>query len=318
MTSAVVTKAAFPVLIQDRGRRGVSFKGLSEGGAMDSHAYYWANKLLGNSLDSAALEILMGQFTVEFTSDTMIAVTGADLNFSINGQPRDIWCSHPVKAGDTLAFGSARSGLRAYLAVQGGWQTPVQFNSRSVVVRESLGGLHGAPLKAGDALPFQPSSPDIERYVDPRFIPDYSARPVLKVVPGYQHDEFSPLARAIFGSSSYKVSQSIDRMGYRLSGPAIRNDRGALISEGIALGAVQVPPDGQPIVLMKDRQTIGGYPKMGCVTARDVSRLSQCAPGMDVSFEFTDISTARNESILFERYFKATVWDETSGRWCWP
>lgn len=318
MSNLHVIKPGWQSTIQDGGRRGYFRDGLSEGGAMDEHAFFWANKLLENELDCACIEILMGQFEAVFDDDTIIAVCGADLDVRINGKPVENWCTHPIKAGDRIAFKQPRSGLRAYLAVAGGWQTPVRFGSRSVVMREQLGGLDGGPLKAEDRLAFKAGQSAPQRSVAPNFIPDYQAELTLKVVPGYQYQDFSPRVRRRFVTSEYAVSHRIDRMGYKLEGPAVSAERTGIISEGIACGAIQVPQDGFPIVLLRDRQTIGGYPKIGCVASLDCSRLSQRGPGSVVSFEFTDVARVQAERQVFDRFFRACTWSSSGKGIQWP
>lgn len=306
MRALVVDRPGILALVQDRGRQGVQHAGLSQGGAADLHAYCWANKLLANDLKAACVEVLVGQFAATFREDAVIAVTGADQGFSINGQAAANWSTHKVRAGDQIRFGQATEGLRAYLAVAGGWQTPVCFGSRSVVVREGLGGLDGGPLKAGGQLPFLPPPKWLHRQVRREFIPDYTAPLSLKVIPGYQYQDFDARQRQRLVSEVYQLSHQIDRMGYRLHGPPISPPGQGVISEGIALGAVQVPGDGQPIVLLQDRQTIGGYPKLGCVTGLSCSQLSQRGPGAQVRFEWVDVAQAQIERVRFERFFQSS------------
>ncbi|WP_166264616.1 biotin-dependent carboxyltransferase family protein [Marinobacter caseinilyticus] len=308
MSELVIRRPGWQSTIQDEGRRGYYREGLSEGGAMDVHAFYWANKLLDNDLSSACIEVLMGQFEAEFSAAGVISVTGADLSFRINGVECETWCTHRVEAGDAIAFERPRSGLRAYLGVVGGWQTPVCFGSRSVVMREQLGGLDGGALKKQDVLPYAYDRESVLRQVNPHYVPDYSQALTLKVVPGYQYREFSKADRQLFAQTEYEVSDQVDRMGYKLRGPPISAARRHLISEGIAYGAIQVPQDGQPIVLLKDRQTIGGYPKIGCVASLDAARLSQCVPGSKVAFEFASVARVQSERKQFDRFFKTPLW----------
>ena len=318
MSDLHLIKPGWQSTIQDGGRRGYFRDGLSEGGAMDEHAFFWANKLLENDLNCACIEILMGQFEAVFDTDTTIAITGADLDARINGQVVEHWCTHRIQAGDRIAFKQPKAGLRAYLAVAGGWQTPVRFGSRSVVMREQLGGLDGGPLKAEDRLSYLPRQSAPRRSVAPNYIPDYRAELNLKVVPGYQYEDFSYTTRLHFTTSQYRVSNRIDRMGYKLEGPKVATERTGIISEGIALGAIQIPQDGYPIVLLRDRQTIGGYPKIGCVASLDCSRLSQRGPGAEVSFEFSDIATVQAERQLFDRFFRACTWAPSGKILNWP
>ncbi|WP_240753930.1 biotin-dependent carboxyltransferase family protein [Natronospirillum operosum] len=313
----IITPGWFTI-IQDRGRKGAQRAGLTEGGAADEHAYLWANKLLDNPMNAACLEVLMGNFEAVLSADALLSVTGADLEFSINGQPAENWSTHPVQAGDRIEFRRPLNGLRAYLGVAGGWLTPELFSSRSVVTREGLGGLDGGPLREHDELPFGPQQATFRRQLAPRYIPDYSSPLTLRLVPCYQHDLFSPQDRRRFSSEEYRISQRIDRMGYRLEGPVITPEVGGIISEGIALGAVQVPRDGQPIVLLRDRQTIGGYPKIGCVSSLGCSQLAQRGPGAPIQFEFVTLESVQAERLLFNRFFAASQWHSSGEELVWP
>ncbi|MCH8550726.1 MAG: biotin-dependent carboxyltransferase family protein [Natronospirillum sp.] len=313
-----INKPGWFSVIQDSGRRGAQRSGLTEGGAADEHAYRWANKLLDNPMNAACVEVLMGNFSATLTDDALIAVTGADLDFRINDQPADNWSTHFLQGGDRIAFTGPRNGMRAYLGVAGGWLTPTCFGSRSVVVREGLGGFNGGPLVADDRLPFKPAERQHKRQLAPRYIPDYSRPLTLKVVPGYQCLQFGATDRRRFTTGEYEVSQRIDRMGYRLEGPRIVPENSGVISEGIALGAIQVPRDGQPIVLLRDRQTIGGYPKIGCVTSLGCSQLSQRGPGTMVRFEFINLEQAQSERLVFNRFFAASQWHPAGQTVVWP
>ena len=192
---------------------------------MDEHAFLWANRLLGNSFDSAQLEITIGQLSLEVQQPTTIAITGGDLGASLNGKPIKPWFSYPVDSGDLIAFSTPVSGLRAYLAVKGGFDFPKQLGSVSTVSREKIGGLHsdGKKLAPGDLLNYQPSSPLPHTGVPSQFIPDYQAPITLGVILGYQCESFSKTEISKFFSLEYEVSSDIDRMGYRLSGEAVHS-----------------------------------------------------------------------------------------------
>lgn len=318
MSHLLIENAGLFATIQDGGRRGSQRAGLTEGGAADEHAFCWANKLLDNPLDAACIEILLGNFVATISSDATIAITGAEMEFSINGVAASNWSTHRLKAGDRLSFKTARTGLRSYLAIVGGWQTPTFFGSRSIVVREKLGGFDGGKLKEGNALPFTAHEHRRQRQLLPNCIPDYNAPLTLHIVPGYQYDAFTGLDRRRLTSSNYTISNRIDRMGYRLEGPPIMPTIDGVISEGIAMGAVQVPMDGQPIVLLRDRQTIGGYPKIGCVSSLSCSRLSQRGAGTLINFQFIDLATAQAERQMFNRFFKASAWNPHNEALAWP
>lgn len=318
MPELVVLHPGWQSTIQDAGRSGYFRQGLSEGGALDEHAFRWANKLLDNEPNAACIEILLGKFEAEFTANAVIAVTGADMTVTMNGQVLSHWSSHCVQRGDVIRFGQARSGLRTYLGIAGGWQTPRQFGSRTVVMRENLGGLDGGPLKQGDRLAFKAGGGPARRAVPAELRPDYQTPLTVKVMPGYQYEQFGVIARRTFETSEYIVSNDINRMGYKLNGPAVAADTRKLASEGIAYGAIQIPPDGQPIVLLKDRQTIGGYPKIGCVASLDCARLSQRSPGSPIRFEFTDVDRIQAERRLFDRFFNHSQWVDDSRQIAWP
>lgn len=300
-----VIKPGFLTLIQDYGRRGRQHLGMTTGGPMDEHAFLWANHLLGNGFNAAALEITVGQLQLRATAATQFAIAGADLDARLNDRPIEPWRSYRIGAGDRLSFGGPKTGLRAYLAVSGGFRVPAHYGSCATVMREGSGGPDrtGRKLAAGDRLPFAPTPPQMTMRVPQTFIPDYSAPLCLRVLEGYQHAFFEASELAKFYCSEYRVSQQIDRMGYRLSGPPVASQLDGIISEGISFGAIQLPKDGQPIVLLRDRQTIGGYPKLGCVASLDAGQLSQRAPGAPVRFRRADFSEVEAERLLFDRFF---------------
>jgi len=287
--------------VQDMGRLGYQHIGVTTGGPMDEHAFLWANRLLNNPLNAPQLEITFGRLSLLAHSDTSIALTGADLGARLNDRPIAPWQTYEIKQGDRLSFSMPVVGLRAYLAVSGGLDVPARLGSAATVSREQLGGLDGtgAKLAKGDRIPLAPPSAVAKASVPYSEIPDYRKPLRVGVIPGYQYGHFPRSARARFFTSEYQVSQNIDRMGYRLSGEAIHGDLDGIISEGIAYGAIQIPTDGQPIVLMKDRQTIGGYPKIGSLSALGAGQLAQRAPGASVSFYLTDVAEAEARRMIF-------------------
>ncbi|MUK66436.1 biotin-dependent carboxyltransferase family protein [Aliivibrio fischeri] len=301
-------------LLQDKGRFGHQSVGVTPGGPMDEHAFDWANKLLGNDPNATQIEITLGQFSCTFYAATTMALTGADMQAKLNGDPIVPWQSYAINSGDKLEMGAASAGLRAYLSVSGGFKIDNILGSTATVVRDGLGGLegNGKPLKANTLIRYSVdvsqlstvfSEPRLRKQVPNRFIPTYGKHIKVGVIPSYQYDDFVPEERERFFSTVYTVSNNIDRMGYRLSGEAIQCQRNNLISEGIALGAIQIPNDGQPIVLMRDRQTIGGYPKIGCVIHADISRLSQCVPGSTVQFYEKELHSAEAELHIQRQFF---------------
>ncbi len=307
-----VIRPGFLSLVQDYGRYGQQHLGMATGGPLDEHAFLWANRLLGNHYNCATLEITLGQVRLHAQQTTRIAIAGGDLGACINDQPIAPWCSYRIGAGDSLSFAGPRKGLRAYLAVCGGFEAPLRYGSCATVMREACGGLHGdgRRLEAGDRLGLRQQRGDCARIangpsqqVPPRFVPDYTAPLCLRLLPAYQYHHFDRAQREQLFSSDYRVSPDSDRMGYRLTGPAIGSGLDGIISEGIAYGAVQVPGDGQPIVLLRDRQTIGGYPKVGCVAALDAAQLAQRAPGAVVRFREGDLGAVEAQRQAFNQFF---------------
>lgn len=301
-----VIKLGQLTLIQDYGRYGFSPAGVTQSGPLDDYAYSWANHLLGNEANCAALEITLGQ--AEFVSpvDCMIAIAGADLAATIDEKALENWASHRLLKGQRLKFALARNGLRAYLAIRGGFQTGLQLGSASTTQRESLGGLHrdGSPLVAGDRLVFLPHILDKKSVrMTFRYKPDYNLPIRLRVIEGYQAGQFPESSLSSLYRQVFTVTQHINRMGYRLQGEPLPGPSQAMLSEGIALGAIQIPPDGQPIVLLNERQTIGGYPKIGCVARLDLPRLAQARPGQKVQFIRGELEELQLKWCQWARFF---------------
>lgn len=299
-------------LLQDSGRMGYQGIGVAVGGPMDEHAFRWANHLLGNHVNAAQIEITFGRFHCEFNQPTQIALTGADMFAKLDGQPIQPWASYHVTAGSILKCKTARQGMRAYLATQHGFEVSQLLESCSTVMRDEIGGLHGRgeALAKGDEISYRAAEHDLLRQVPTEFIPHYpeltaTANPcILDMIATYQYEQFSKAARQQFFNGTYTVSPNSDRMGYRLSGDSVKYDGESLISEGIALGAIQIPSDGQPIVLMTDHQTIGGYPKIGCLTRTSISKLAQCPPGTKVQFQLVKREKAEQQYREMLRFFR--------------
>ncbi|KGJ96044.1 biotin-dependent carboxyltransferase family protein [Thalassotalea sp. ND16A] len=288
-----VTKSGLLSLVQDLGRYGCHNIGLTTGGPLDPYAFKWANRLLANELNASAIEISIGGLALEALVDTRICITGAEIEFTINGINQPQWQSLAVTAGDNINFGFVSSGVRSYLAVRDGFDIEPTFGSTSTVVREGLGGVNGTKLLDGQFLPCANFEGN-DSHLKLATIPEYKTDICLRVILGYQHHAFTALQKRRFFSSVYRVSEHCDRMGYRLTGPEIKPAVDGILSEGICLGAIQVPANGQPIVLMNDRQTIGGYPKLGSVLSADLAKLAQCAQGATIRFEQISIEDAHN------------------------
>ena len=300
-----IVQAGALSLLQDLGRYGYQDVGVTPGGAMDTHAFHWANKLLNNSANAAQIEITMGPFKACFKQSTSFALCGADVVATLNGNKIKPWSSWQAKAGDILEIGYPKQGLRSYLAVSGGFSSPKTFGSISTVIRNKLGGLNkkGSKLVNGDTLPFIAQVQPYSRKVPQQFIPEYKSIINIGVLTTYQFDQFSEEAQKTFFNELYTVTSEIDRMGYRLKGKPIEFAEQSFVSEGIALGAIQIPANGQPIILMRDRQTIGGYPKMGCVCNRDLNILAQATPGTKIRFFKQDLFEAEAELHQEQHYF---------------
>ncbi len=292
--------------LQDAGRFGVRRLGITQGGPADLHAWAWANWLLGNPWGTPALEITLGGLELKAEQDCSLALCGADLGATLDGEPLGCWQSFRLRKGQTLSFAMPVAGVRAYLAVKGGFIAEPVLGSVACVTRDQLGGHlgNGRKLTIDDRLgfsvhgnsPTNRSVPEAEQL-------DYRAPASLALIPGAQVAAFTgdSLFRAF--NSPWAVDTRADRMGVRLLGPALRCTMNSMISEGIALGAVQVPPDGQPIALLNDRQTIGGYPRLGTLTPLACARLAQCAPGHQVWLKATAIEAAQNQYRRFRAEF---------------
>lgn len=291
-------------LLQDKGRFGMAGMGLGTGGPMDPVAATLANKLLKNEGNAVLVEVSFGGLKVQATSDTQIAVTGASLDTSIDGQEVPMWQTLPLREGQTLSLGFSSVGCRSYLSIRGGFDISPSFGSAATVVREGIGGLSGSKLQDGDLLPAGKQPPIEALWVPPRQRPNYHRRCTVRVVQGYQHARFPRVEQRRFYGSEYAVSDRCDRMGYRLEGPQISCEVEGMLSEGIAPGAIQIPADGQPIVLLNDRQTIGGYPKLGSALSIDAAVLAQLRPGDSVNFAPITAQTAHN-AIHLARIFEA-------------
>ncbi len=289
-------------LLQDDGRRGQHRLGMSNGGPLDREAFCYCNRLLQNPPTSTSIEVSVGGLQLKAQEETFICLTGAPMPLSINGEARAGWTVHRVSSGDLIHVGFARSGCRGYLGVAEGFSITPSFGSTATVVREHIGGLRGESLQKGDHLPCATVASRKRYYLLEKDQPRYQNTLTVRVIPGYQQRQFSRLEQRRFFGSRYQVSERCDRMGYRLEGPAIHCDIGGILSEGICFGAIQLPPDGQPIVLLNDRQTIGGYPKIGAALSLDAARLTQLTPGGTVHFAPISPHTARRALQLAQRF----------------
>ncbi|QEW05321.1 biotin-dependent carboxyltransferase [Nitrincola iocasae] len=304
-----ITATGVLSLIEDAGRQRCAHLGLTVGGVMDRHAWAWGNRLVGNRWGAAAVEITIGGLKGRFMQATQIALTGADLKARLNGQAIAPWQTQAVEAGDVLETGYATSGMRAYLCIRGGWKTPKGLGeSRSCVLREQLGGLDGlgSALKSGDHLAYQPTQAEHRcalTSLPSQFIPDYSSPAQLDFYPNPHSQVSEDITEALL-TSNWTLSSNSNRMAALLEGPKLETTARALISEGVAAGTVQLPPSGQPIILLNERQSIGGYPKPGFVTLRSLDHLAQVRPGQTVQLRSINLEQAQQQEAAFLRFFR--------------
>jgi antagonist of KipI len=280
--------------IQDAGRVGQLRYAIPPSGPVDRRAFVIANRLVGNDAGAAALECTLMGPRFEAQAPCAIAVTGAAMPVTVNGAETPSWATVELKAGDVVKLGAARAGVRSYIAFAGGIDVPVVLGSRSTYLRGRLGGLEGRALRRDDMLRLLPTTaPPERRRVDRRAIPDFTSEPELRVVMGLQADRFTHDGIAALLGNPYEMLPQSDRMGARLRGPRIGHVRGHdIISDGIPFGGIQVPGDGQPIVLLVDRQSTGGYTKVATVCSFDIARLGQVKPGQRLTFRAIDVAEA--------------------------
>lgn len=289
----LIHEAGPQTTVQDLGRRGVLRVGIPPSGPMDREAFLLANRLVGNADDAAALECTLIGPRVEFADARWVAVTGAAMPVTLDGATMPRWAAFEVVPGKVLRLGPAGSGVRAYIAVSGGLDTPPALGSRSTYLRGQLGGHQGRALRKGDVLPLGPPSGGAPAEVLGQFIPDYTQPPIARVVPGPQDDRFTERGLAALFDAPYEMTTQSDRMGARLRGARIEHTRGHdIISDGVAWGGIQVVGDGQPIVLLADRQSTGGYTKIGTVCSFDIGRVCQVKPGQHLSFVRVTVAEA--------------------------
>jgi biotin-dependent carboxylase-like uncharacterized protein len=275
--------------IEDLGEHRYAHLGVPCGGVMDEYAYGIALQLVGDSEKYAVIEVSLAPLHLRFELDSVIAVTGAPCRLEINTQSVPLWQSHTIRRGDEVKITDMTNGGRSYIAVKGG-----------ITKKE---GLENQRLLQGDRLKINEAAINYRSRLKSQWIPEYATELTLRVMLSYQYDHFSEQEIEKFFTSTYTVTPEISRMGYKLQGEAVHADIDGIVSEGIAYGAVQIPKNGQPIILLKDRQTIGGYLKIGVVLDVDCFKLSQTAPGCKINFNPLSIA----EGIEISKRFKAVV-----------
>ncbi|MBU8907547.1 biotin-dependent carboxyltransferase family protein [Desertibacillus haloalkaliphilus] len=283
--------------VQDLGRFGYQQYGIVTAGAMDSYALQVGNLLVGNEREEAGLEVTVMGPKLNWLTDAVIAITGANLSPMIDGREVPMWKSIWVRKGQRLSFGKPVDGARAYVTIAGGVDVPEVVSSKSTYLKASLGGFFGRELQRGDII--SRTSPTVEinhvgKTIHSDLVPKYAETEAIRVILGPDEASFSRDGLDTFLGSTYTVSPQADRMGYRLSGPKIDHVVGAdLLSDAIVPGTIQVPANGQPIVLLADRQTTGGYTRIATVISVDLPYISQLLPGQQVRFQTVSVEQAQ-------------------------
>ncbi len=304
MSGLKVVKSGILTLIQDKGRFGLNHLGVSHSGYLDEYSALWANKLLNNNSNDALLEILFGG--VEFTAEeqTTISITGAKCEFYINDKSKNTWQSHNINAGDSIKIGKILNGNRIYLAIKNGFKINKEFGSVATSIKEGFGGLKdGEKIKTNSTINYQPSKKQTSKKVQKDLIPNYEEPLTLRVILSYQNEYFPKKELDKFFNTPFEITPDFNRMACKLKGEAIHCDINGIISEGISFGAIQIPKDGQPIILLKERQTIGGYPKIGSVIPIDCFKLAQAKIGSFVRFEPINIQESQKKMRNFYSIF---------------
>jgi len=286
--------------IQDAGRYGYQEYGMPVAGAMDIDALQLANWCVGNQANEACIESTIIGAGIEFLFSTCIALCGAKAHPKINGELVEMNLSLHIKAGDKLEMGAVQRGCRIYMAIAGGFNIPERMNSKSTYLRGKFGGFEGRALAVGDELEINHTNKQVKRVLAQDFIPDYASHTQIRVTAGADIKRFTQEGIRNFLCSTYTLSPQSDRMGYRLSGTKIEQANGAdIISSGIATGAIQVPGHGEPIIMMADHQTLGGYTKIAQVIAADLPLLGQMKPGDKINFK--EVSLEKAQNLLIEK-----------------
>ncbi len=307
-----VLRAGVLTTVQDRGRYGMQRFGVPVSGAMDTYSLQVANRLVGNDDGAAGLEITLTGPQLAFRDNALVAVCGGDLSATIGGKPLPMRRPVCISKGSRITFGECVAGCRAYLAVAGGIDVPEVLGSRSTYLRAALGGVNGRALKSGDRLEVvttqrqrfaglrKAATYTRDGFAAPRWSVQvawqrYVQRPqVIRFIAGSHWESLAATSRSAFTNENFQIGSASDRMGYRLEGARLEvGERGTITSEAVAFGTIQLPPDGSPIVLMADRQTIGGYPRIGEAASVDLPLLAQLKPGDTLVFRRISLTDAQ-------------------------
>ena len=296
-----VLRAGIQTTVQDQGRSGFRHMGVAQAGALDAPAMWLANRLVNNAGTAAGLEVVAGPLEIRFLRDGWLALCGADFDATLDDQALYCGWRYPFKEGQRLRLRGPKTGVRAYLAVDGGIDVPVIMGSRSTDVGAGFGGHEGRPLRNGDRLPMG----ETFSLKNKLGTPQRQWTPEIRVLRGPEFDQFDEVSQQQFFKQAWTVSTQSNRMGYRLQGSTLqRHAPSELLSHGVLPGVVQVPPNGQPIVLLADAQTTGGYPRIAVVIAADLWKLAQAPAGRQFCFVETNLdgATAARQQWQHELY----------------
>jgi antagonist of KipI len=293
--------------LQDLGRAGYQRLGISPGGAMDAFALRLANRLVGNPEGSVGLEITLAGVELEVLRDCEVAITGADLGAHLDSKPLECWANSFARAGQHLVLSKRRRGARAYLGVAGGFAADRVLGSGSTDLRNGWGGLQGRKLQRGDMLSVQSAVETGRRTLrgaHPEVSIEYRSPFLLRVLEGPQAGMFSREDRRRFMAEEFRIGANSNRMGYRLEGPRLSVPAREMISDAIPMGAIQVLPNGEPLLLMADRQTVGGYPKIAVLISADLPKAAQLCPGQRVRFQEVSLDDAHQALVQQQERFR--------------
>lgn len=282
----LVRKPGLFSTIQDFGRNSYQKYGISQSGALDEYSFILANMLVGNDEKEAVLELTLLGAEFEVLEGGTISITGANMFAKVNNKTVPMWETIDLSKGDILSFGVAKEGCRTYIAIGGGIDSTPILGSRSTYIRAKLGGLNGNIIKEGDVITSKACLHNNKYHLPEEFIPKYSKDNVVRVILGPQLNYFTEKGIRTFLSEKFIFTNDINRMACRLDGPSIEHKLSAnIISDGTPNGAIQVPANGKPIILLNDRQTTGGYPKIACVVTVDIQKVAQAQPSDIISFK---------------------------------
>lgn len=292
-----VVAAGMQTSVQDRGYVGYLDEGICSSGAMDQYSLAVANILVGNERGEAGLEVTASGPTLLFLTDEIISITGADFSPKLDGADVEMYKALLVKRGQTLSLGTRKTGFRGYIAFAGGLDVPVFYGSRSTILRNEFGGFEGRALKRDDILSFRAPKVELPNFTRRKVAPKQMLHSdlTLRVIRGPQDYMFSEEAISILESpEGYLISDEFNRQGYRLNGPKIEPlETTMIVSDGVAIGSIQIPPSGEPFILLQESSSSGGYTKLGTVISVDIPKIAQTFAGSRLYFKYVTVDEAQ-------------------------